>query len=431
MAIKTFIVKYWSPSGQKIWGRKKGETAENVNAALLDDGFIPLLVVPDFLEFINKTGNAGLNDTECGDMFRELAGLNESTGSITKALFHIHQRTVRKASRFRYKSIVKNFINDAVNLYYKNKYKNKNKFLTAAQEDIDTGYMLSYSLNVFEFDEFAVSLTETAEKAGDFPGMFRKISGYYETKRGYKKSFISALSYPVGLFALLSAVFLVFLFYVIPAFGTFFKSFPHIPAKTLFVINLFADLRRFFMVYAGLLLIASASILYIWFANWKNIRQRVFNKLAAIPVIGFFFKFNYLRWYFYQFSVLFSAGQTPQSIMDYLRKTTKNEYFHNKFGIIYAHLIAGGSLADAFAESELLRPEDLDVIHTSEIAGRLDDTTMRLSERYKDITDTEVKVITKTLSMAAMAIVVVFILILVISVLFPMYSGITSLPNQH
>ncbi|MHB1546988.1 MAG: type II secretion system F family protein, partial [bacterium] len=352
MAIKTFLVQYWSPSGQKIWGRKKGETADSVNAALLNDGFLPVLVIPDFFEFINKTRNAGLSDTVCGDMFRELAGLTDSTGSIIKALFHMHQRTDRKASKFRYKSIVKNFINDAVNLYYKDKYKNKNKFLTAAREDIDAGLTLSTTLKAFEFDEFAVSLTDVAEKAGDLPGIFRKIAGYYETKRGYKKSFLSAMSYPAGLFALLSVVFLVFLFYVIPAFGTFFKSFPHIPARTLFVINLFASLRRFFMVYTGLLLIASISLLYIWITNWKNIRHRVFNKLATLPVIGFFFKFNYLRWYFYQFSVLLSAGQTPLSIMDYLRKTTSNEYFQNKFDIIYANLIAGGSLADAFAASE-------------------------------------------------------------------------------
>lgn len=425
--MKTFFVRFLSSDGNYAWTKRKGINVSDVRNIMFEEGLNPSIIIPDFINAMDKTKNGGMKDKFLIIFFRDLANLVQSTGSLSKSVNFLYNRSPQNTLKVKANPGV---LDNIVIRYYKDKYKNRDAFLLAAIKDIDTGYMFSKTLVDFEFDELAVNLVKVSESTGDAAVIFKKISNYFEIKTAYKNSFVSALSYPLFLMSLIFATFTVFIFYVIPAFSSFFKNFKHIPKKTLFTLNLFANIKEFYFIYLGTAVFIAGILVYLWLSNFKMIREKVFKKLADIPVAGHFFKFNFLRWYFYQFSVLISAGHTYTGILEYFKNITKNEYFKAKFDLIYSNLVAGKMLNESFSAAEILRPEDLDSIYTAEVSGTLDETMMTLSEAYRALSDMEIKVITKVLNGLVVAIVVFFILFIFLSVYLPMIMGVVSLPGN-
>lgn len=425
--MKNYLVRYYAPDGRVCWARRKAIGRKELEEAVIGEGVVPSLILPDFLILTNKTANSGLTDTQAASIFRDLGNMERSTGSVHKALGYLNQALDKNIYKFKYKSPLKNALYVLRAYFFRKRNSGKIKFIRTAKIYINSGRFLSEAIHELEFDEFVQSLIRVGEQTGELSNSLKQISGYFESKRGYKKDFLSALAYPAFLFVLLFVSAQVFIYFVVPSFALFFKNFPHIPAQTLFVINLFANLRRFMLIYVVLAVSVITFLGFIWISNWGNIRTKIFNRIAKIPVLGYFFRFNYLRWYFYQFSVLIKAGLTYPAVLDYFRSITKNEYFKDKWETVYANLMGGRTLTESLSAADVLRPEDLDSVHSGEQSGLLDETALMLSGVYGEISETQIKRITKALEALAVMIVIVFLIVMFSCVMMPMIKGEISI----
>jgi type II secretory pathway component PulF len=192
-------------------------------------------------------------------------------------------------------------------------------------------------------------------------------------------------------------------------------------------INICLNIKNYFYLYGLTVAAVIAVIVYLWLSNYKNIRNKFFEKFATIPILGYFFRFSKLKWYLYEMSILTSAGITFEKIVKYLLDNTKNDFFKNKWAIVYLHISSGSSLTDSFAASDLLRPEDLDRISAAEVGGGLDDAMMQISDEYADIVELQVKVLNKSLNYAALILIMAFIVFIVVGIYLPMIKGAISL----
>ncbi len=395
---------------------------EDALAQILNKGFLPLLILRNYLK-----RDRLLSNKEAANFFESLSFLYRSTGSMTKSLHFLEDRYDKNKIKFHYQNKIKDFIDKEVRRYITSKYQKRLNLTRDLIKKINTGYTLSAILKGNKFDDITIGLIESAERGtGDFVTIFKRLTNYYTTKEKYSKGLMKELAYPFVLMFVALSAFLVFLFYVIPTFAKFFKGLK-VSQATLNTINLFMGIKNYFVLYGLGIVITVAVLLYLWLSNFKQIRNKSYDRMATIPIIGYFFRFSYLKWYMYEVSILITSGKTFESIIKQLLDNMKNEFFKNKFTIIYLYLSTGNTLTESLSVSDLLRPEDLDRVASAEIGGTLDETFMLISQEYEEIIELQMKVINKTLNYLALLFIAGFIIFIFIGIYLPMIQGMMSI----
>ena len=423
-----YLVRYKNENGFSIWDFIEGESANEIRDKLIDEGILPDILLPIPFSLKKYKSNAGLNDKQCKDIFFQLANLIRSSGNISTAVNFLHDKiNAINQDKFVHRTTIRRMVKKFIRYYYNDKFKYLIKFIDSLRGRVSKGDNLVGIFLDNKFDEVAISLLKSAEKTGDLYTGFIKCMQYYEAKTGYKKAILNTLSYPALLFSLLYGAFLTFLFFIIPSFASFFKEFPHVSPSTLAIINLFTLLRKYYFFYTAVFIAACILLFYFFVLNKYNLRTKIFNGLASIPIVGELFQFEFLRYFMYQFSLLISSGADIRGIISFFKDNTKNDFYKNKLEVIYLHLMSGYGLAKSFEIASFLRVEDIYFIDSAERAGSLDEATMDLSKTYSEYFDIEMKLFRNALSGIAVALVVVFILIMFTGVYLPMVNGMVSL----
>ncbi|MHB8231503.1 MAG: type II secretion system F family protein [bacterium] len=368
-----------------------------------------------------------LSDKEAANFFESLMYLFKSSGTALKSLKFLEDRYNKTKTKFRYKNAARNFINAVITRLIADSYKKRLHAAASLRRDLEKGFSLTEGIKKLNFDDIAVGIISSAEKTGDLTSALGKTHNYYETKNKFKKGFIKEISYPLFLMLTSFGVFIVFIFYVIPQFAKFFKGIPNIPAQTTSIINLFLNLKHWFLLYSSGTGIILACLIGVWFTDYKGARTKIYEFIAGLPGIGYFFRFSNLKWYLYEFSILISSGQTFQYTVQYLDDHTQNEFFKNKFRIINLYLSQGQTVTESLNASDLLRPEDLDRVASGEIAGNLDEVFMILSKEYEEITELQIKVINKIINYGALFLIAAFIILIFTGIYLPMIKAMVSL----
>ena len=403
--------------------KETGETKAEAENKLLDKGLVPSLIIKNFFK-----RDRLLSNKVAANFFESLTFLFRSTGSMTKSLKFLEDRYDKTKVKFHYNSKLKDFISTEFRKYLTEKYKKRLELARNLRRKLESGYTLSGVLKEYKFDEIVIGLAMSAETGtGDWVGTFKKITDYYTTKEKYSKGLIKELAYPAVLLLAAFSGFLVFVFYVIPAFDKFFSSFPNVPAATLITLGFFMNIKRYFALYGLFILVIIGVLAYIWFSNYKDVRGNFYKRLAATPGVGYFFRFSYLKWYLYEYSILLSAGKTHMAIVRYLLDNARNDFFKDKFTVIYSYLSNGSTLTESLNGSDLLRPEDLDRLSSAEAGGGIDETMLLISEEYEEVVNLQMKLIGKITNYIVLLIIAGFIVFMFGGIYIPMLEGMMGM----
>ncbi len=424
--MRNFLVKYYTPSGVSLVQNIHGHGAREVKERLIQDGYMPIFVISNiFLDIIHPLQNGGMKNKELSKFFMELHHLTNATGQVGKAFFYMNKEDKKLEHNERHKIIY------SFTWLYRNhrqsKFKNKKKFIKHVISALNKGQTIRDVFASNYFDEIVLSLLDLASSSGDYPEIFLKNAEYFDVKNGRIKSVIGVMAYPVFLFFLLSLAFLVFLYYVIPTFALFFSQFRHINDSTRNVLNIFMYIKSVFVYYAIFLV----TILVLLVSNLWDLKTKIMSFAVNIPQVGNIFRYNYLHWFFYQFSVMISSGLTITAILDYFRRNVANQFFSHKINIIYGKLMDGFTLHESLNNADLLEEEDIDSIKYAELGGFLPKTIMRLSNEFKEKSDLSMQIFTKGLFLLAMVSVVIFLFLMFFVLLLPLIRGMISLPGSY
>ncbi len=424
--IRNFLVRYYTPEGYSLIRNIRGEGVQRVREGLMQDGYMPLFIIPNiFLDIFRPLQNAGMRDKELSVFFIELYQLTQSAGSVGKA-FNYMNKEAKKPAYDGKRRLTYGF----KRLYYnhrQSKLKNKKKLVKDFIFSLDKGQSVREVFALNHFEEIVLSLVDLAASTGDYPQIFLKISGFFETKDTYKKSVIGAIAYPAFLFFLLFVAFAVFLYYIIPTFASFFGQFPHVPLSTKETLNLFIYVKSIFMYIALFLGIT----IFLFLSNLFEAKTKLMSFIMGIPRIRNIFNYNYLSWFFYQFSIMISSGLTVTAILNYFRENTNDHYFKHKFDIAYADLMDGFALYESLNNADFLNEDVIESIEYAEIGGFLPDTIMRLSKEFKEKSNFSMKLFTKGLFFSAMVSVVALLLLMFFVLFLPLIQGMVSLPGNY
>ena len=406
----------------------EGESSKAVRDYFLELGIVTSVVIPWPFDLSKYRANAGLKNKECKDLFFQLANLMRSTGSIGTSVNLLEGRFNMTQGVGFTSSKIKTAVRNLAAWYYRDKFKKYILFLKDFKERISAGTELPEIFSSHRFNDVVLTLLKaSAEKTGDYVAGFEKCAEFFEAKEKYKKGLIDALAYPAMLFFMLYVSFFVFTFYVVPAFAAFFSHFRGISGSTLFVIDMFAFLKAYYFYYTGALVLLAGVFYYFFILDKWQIKTKFFNALAQIPVVGSLFQFEFLRYFAYEFGVLISAGETPATIMKFLKDGTSNDFYRQKIGLAYAHVAYGYSLWESFQAAGFLRPQDIYFISSAEHSGSLDSAFMELSKTYESLFELEVKIFRKILTGLSFAVIILFIFFIFGGIYLPMIKGMLSM----
>jgi len=415
-------MEYIALCGFKIV-KETAATSAEVEEKLIDRGLIPSLILRNYFK-----KDRILNNKEAANFFESLGFLYRSTGSITKSLKFLEDRYDKTKIKFHYNNKIRDFLDSEIRKFIAERFKKRLNLAKDLRQKLENGYALSAVLKDSNFDEITIGLILSAEEGtGDWTETFKKITDYYTTKEKHSKGLLKELAYPVILLFAATIGFLIFIFYVIPSFAKFFKSMPNAPHATLATLGFFLNIKHYFILYGAAILCVIVFLAYLWLSNFKNIRGKFFENLATIPIIGYFFRFSYLKWYLYEYSIMLSAGKVHSAIVKYLLDNSRNDFFRGRWTIIYLYLSKGSTLTEAFSSSDMLRPEDLDRISAAEVGGGIDEAMLIISDEYEQIVDIQAKVIGKATNYLVLIIIAVFIIFLFAGIYLPMMNGMINM----
>ncbi len=412
-------MEYIALCGSKIL-KETADSKIEAEGRLIDKGFVPAVLIRNYLK-----KERILSNKEAANFFESLGFLFRSTGSITKSLKFLEDRYDKTKVKFHYKNKIKDFIDREIRKYITEKFKKRLELAKSLRQKLESGYVLSAALKEYNFDEITLGLVSVAERGtGDFDQAFKRIADYYTTKENHSKGLIKELAYPALLMVAALSGFLVFIFYVIPSFAKFFKEMPNAPKATEATLGFFMNIKHYFILYGAVIAVIIGFLVYLWLSNYKNIRGRFYEKLATFPIVGYFFRFSYLKWYLYEFSILVSSGEVYGRIVKYLLDNARNDFFKDKWTVVYLYLSGGSTLTDALNASDLLRPEDLDRIASAEAGGGIDDAMMTISSEYEAVVELQMKVISKAANYLVLIFIAFFIILMFAGIYMPMMTGL-------
>lgn len=377
---------------------------------------------------VKSNVNASMNTKTCIELFKGLKDLMHSTNNLTVSIDMMLQQYTKSTRKNRL-SAVSRFMDKLVSDHYRAKFKKIIEFLEEYRRYTIQGESMYKIFEDKNFDQVALVLLKTISKSKSYEVAFEKCAEYYENKSKYKSGLISAMLYPFLLFALLYVALLVFIFYVVPKFLIFFKQFPKIPPATEFVFNVFTWLRVYYFYYTvGAIILIFVFINLILLDKFK-VRTKIINKLSLIPIVGDMFKYEFLRYFMYEFNILYVSGESINNILEFFMKNTKNEFFKPKVNALYSHSITGVSLADSLSASDMLEPQDLYYLSIADSSGSLDAATLELSEKFNKKYEMYMKSFKIMLNAIAMVMVIFFLLTLFMSVYMPLIKGMMEIKS--
>jgi len=274
------------------------------------------------------------------------------------------------------------------------------------------------------FPVIYINLIRVAEETGTLDSTLLVLATFYERRAAIREKLKSAMIYPIMVVIMSIAAILVFMLVVVPKLKKVYTGFGKaLPSITQMVINA----SDFISVHWWQLLVLSVTLYYAFvFIIRKFYKARlVWHKfLLKIPLIGPVLMLGELVQAFRAFQTLFSNGVPIVSALELSTEVVTNEYIKLFFIDAKESLERGGTLSQAFAESDF--PGVLKVmIKVGEESGSLD----TMIETYLSMAEEElnIKIDRMVAAIEPMSTIIVGTIVLVI--LLAMYLPIFSMTS--
>lgn len=223
---------------------------------------------------------------------------------------------------------------------------NKNRWLKAKQDKLESCESLADYLEVFRFDHFAILMARAAEKAGEYSGALRSVAQFLLAREKIKSEVSSELK--TGLvYILVGTAF----FFVVPAFlDNSLQSLMGVGSNGFVKPNRFTNI----LMALGQFTKNYAWILPVLFLVGFVYRQYVWSALKHLPL------FNLINTKLIQdrsmefvavYDMLHRAGYVDSEIIAELMHSTRGS-LRSTYQRVYAHLAKSEELSGALAEDE-------------------------------------------------------------------------------
>ncbi len=281
------------------------------------------------------------------------------------------------------------------------------------------------------FPKLLINMVKASEMTGELPEALDDMADYYTEADKTRKQMITAMTYPVIIFVLATAVIVFVLLYVVPKFTDIYSSMEgtQIPDFTKFVMNASAFIKENVLkiLIVLVVLLIAARYLYIYIKSFKTMIQWI---LMHIPVFGNVIIYNEVTMFTKTFASLLKHNVFITESMEILTKLTSNEIYKMIILDTISNLAHGDKLSLSFKNHWAFPIPAYEMLVTGEKTGELPEMMAKVSSYYQELhknSVTRIKTFVEPILIIFLTVVVGAIILAIVLPMFSLYQQVQGM----
>ena len=303
------------------------------------------------------------------------------------------------------------------------KHKGFKLIIQDIHNSVESGTTLSDSFEKYSdvFDTVYINLLRAGESSGKVQLFLQKLVINMEKQEKIKSDIKSALTYPIILLIVATAVVVLMMIFVVPVFQDMFANNPGgLPGSTQMVVNISDFMRD--PLKGGVLAVSIISIFFIAsFLIKKNYKLRRFwhSIVLKIPLFGGLVNKSSLAKISMILSNLRAAGVPEMEALDIAANASTNIVIQNSMIDIKRGVFSGEPLSKLFAKSpSIFTPSFIALVSVGEKTGNMEEMYGSIASYYEGEMDVTISRLTSMLE----PIMMVFMGVTIGGILVAMYT---------
>lgn len=295
--------------------------------------------------------------------------------------------------------------------------------LSAIKEQVESGSTFADALKQYPgtFDELFRNMVAAGEVGGILDTILNRLATYLEKAEKLKRQIKGAMTYPVTVLVVATAVVTLLLLKVVPTFEEMFAEMGQaLPAPTEFVIALSRWLQANFIFLA----IGIAGTIFAVRSFYKTARGELMidGLMLKLPVFGDLLIKVAVARFCRTLGTMIASGVPILEALDICARTAGNKVIENAVLKVREAISAGRTIAEPLSEANLFPEMVCQMISVGEATGALDVMLNKVADFYEEEVDQAVENLTSMMEPMIMLFLGVAIGGLVIAMYMPIFS---------
>ena len=289
--------------------------------------------------------------------------------------------------------------------------------------EVEGGAPFSKALSYYPqlFSSFYISMVKSGEISGSLSETLDYLAEHLEREYHLVSKMKSAMIYPILVFVVAFAIFMIFTFFVMPQLSIVFRDIKvELPMITKMVIALSDFLRKWILLLISIgVVLAVALFQYLQTPQGKKLFDSF---ILKVPFIGSFLKMVYLFRFAENFSTLIAGGLSITQALETSGDVVGNETYKEVIFLAKEETKKGKPISATFSKfSDVFPPVFTQMVLVGEKTGTLDTTLTNLVDFYQKEIDREINNLLNILEPVLVLVLGGGVGLLVASILMPIY----------
>ena len=290
--------------------------------------------------------------------------------------------------------------------------------------DVQTGINLSDSMRKHPecFDGLYVSMVQAGEVGGVLDEVLNRLAKLLEDMARLQNQIKSAMSYPVVVGFLATAIFVGMTVFLIPIFADIFVSIgAELPPLTLFLMTCSKVLRSYWsLLVIGILFVLS--FLYKQYYKTPVGRLQIDSIALKLPLFGDLIQKSAIARFSRTFGSLTRSGVPILTCLEIVRDTSGNQVIANAIDAAREEVQQWGMISVALLTENVFPAMAIQMMSIGEETGQLDAMLMKVADFYEDEVEQAVKSLTSILEPVMIVVVGGMVGTILLAMYLPMFK---------
>ena len=275
------------------------------------------------------------------------------------------------------------------------------------------------------FPDYAMDMIGVAEYTGRLEDTLFHLSEYYRSEESMRKTFISAVRYPIILLCMVIAVLLVMLKLVFPAFyGVYNNLTGSLSSSSFAYIDVSFIICRVMLIVMIVLVVLLVIGLILWKAGKRDAVRGILSKFKSFS--GLFENLDLYR-FTSCFDMFIASGEMQDEALKKSLTVVQTAPVREKLERCVRKMEEGKSFSQVCYEEKVYDPINNRMLIPAERSGMLDSVLKKILASLKENNENHVSRIANTIEPLLTGILMVFIGLMIVSLMIPLIGVMNSI----
>jgi type IV pilus assembly protein PilC len=299
----------------------------------------------------------------------------------------------------------------------------KNALIEISQ-DVQNGVNLSDAMRRHPtcFDNLYVSMIQAGEIGGVLDEVLNRLAKLLEDMARLQNQIKSAMSYPIVVAFLATAIFLGMTIFLIPVFDKIFHQLGvSLPPLTQFLVNLSHILTSWTSALV-IPVVIGLRIAYVRYYKTRVGKETIDRISLRLPLFGDLIQKTAVARFSRTFGALTRSGVPILTALEIVRDTSGNQVVCNCIDAVRSEVQQGGMISLSLQKEKVFPNMAIQMISIGEETGELDAMLMKVADFYEDEVEQAVKALTSVLEPMLIVVVGGMVGTILLAMYLPLFS---------